>query len=1064
MNSHDIYMIEQSLDKLETTDETQLSERLSTFFNNICNALELTYNSQDDRDARDTCNVLFRRRNSLRKRNFIAICLLRLLCRNDAAVWNHKEFSTKTFILFDKQIDSIYRRCNIAQGDQNHEKLEKLLGTEKTVLANFQDITDSVVSLDTIPSVRQKFMSTLSSDFNVLFLEPFVTPSSLINSGRINQILATAQAYQESPMEDRIGIFEDLKHVFDPFLDDVGKHPSIFTRHCIVAPLEKIYNYVQEDFKSNDASKSTTIEIIPSDRKYPFHEKNRDFDLKFQVVNSGPGYAFDIHIACGEIKGLAPCNPVNLGTLRPKQSPVVVFPTTTKTETEVSPIVVVTVSWWNFNRSDKNTTEFIYELQPQRDDLNWNRLKLTQPYSLEPIERSEDMVGRDTLINQLQRRLLAPDIESSIICGQKRVGKTSIAKFIETDIGNRENFTVILISIGGLDKTTSERFVSTLGDTIVDEVSYKCDILADMTPEFESSLSPLRKYFRDARKRLPHHRFVIILDEFDEIPLDMVRYSSTVGDTFFHNIRDISSLGNVGFILVGGENMRIIQQSTDRLNRMEVMQVDYFDKEQYWVDFRELVNRPVRRDSIEFNDEAISSLYETTEGNPFYTKIICRRIYTQACEDRNAYISEDNVKQAITAAARELDLNHFNHLWKDGIFVDDPAKKDQIETQRRKFLIAFAQIERKNKAVGMQDLQEVEILKDEVAVKQIVESYMNRGVLIEDPDSYRWKPKIFEDWLLGTGYTMMTTGFLDESAISELEQKEQEAYIKETEILDLCLQRWIYKGSEIQATHVRAWLDQFETNIQRRLMFSLLQKVNFYNEERIRERIRSLHQRVQEDIAQKGVGRLADKRTRRADILLSSFGTPAKSGSSYARRYADENRVYVKNVAAFNEIPEKLTMDNQIEAIVFVDDIIGSGTTAVSDLNRLNKMCGELLNENEVKVFITAICGLHTGLDKLQTAITEVPFETEVFVSDSLTEAAQCFSDESEVFPSPKDRETAKGITLEIGKRLEKKTPLGFQENQLLVVFADSCPNNTLPILRKESTKNLMWRPLFKRN
>ena len=234
MNSYNIHMIEQSLDKLETADEAQLSESLSTFFNNVCRALELTCHSQENRDARDTCDVLFRQRNSLHKKNFIAVCLLRLLCRNADAVWNHKEFSTKTFILFDKQINSIYRRCNIAQGDQNHEKLEKLLGTEKTVLANFQDITDSVVSLDTIASVRQKFMSTLSSDFNVLFLEQFVTPSSLINSGRINQILAAAQAYQESPMEDRIGIFEDLKHVFDPFLDDVEKHPSIFTKqlHC----------------------------------------------------------------------------------------------------------------------------------------------------------------------------------------------------------------------------------------------------------------------------------------------------------------------------------------------------------------------------------------------------------------------------------------------------------------------------------------------------------------------------------------------------------------------------------------------------------------------------------------------------------------------------------------------------------------------------------------------------------------------------------------------------------------------------------------------------------------
>lgn len=1059
MNPHDIHMIEQSLHELENTDETQLSQSLVKFFMRVCNAVDLPYTAHENRDPRDGCDVLFRRKNSLRKKNFIAVCLLRLLCRNEEIIWNHREFRIKTFRLFDDQISSKYKRFKISQDEPNDKKLGKLLESEKTVLANFQAVTDSVLSLGAIPSLRQKFMSTLSSDFNMLFLEQFVTPSSLINSERINQILATAQAYLESAMEDRIDIFEDLKHVFDPFLHDVGKHPSIFTKHCIVAPLEKIYNYVQEDFKSNDANKSTTIEIIPLDRKYPFHEKNRDFDLKFQVVNSGPGYAFDIHITCEEIKGLAPCNPVNLGTLRPKQSPVVVFPTTTKTETEVSPIVVVTVSWWNFNRSDKKTTEFIYELQPQRDDLNWNKLKLRQPYSLEPIERSDDMVGRDTLINQLQRRLLAPDIESSIICGQKRVGKTSIAKFIETDIGNRENYTVILISIGGLDKTTSERFVSTLGDTIVDEVSYKCDILADMETEFESSLSPLRKYFRDARKRLPYHRFVIILDEFDEIPLDMVRYSSTVGDTFFHNIRDISSLGNVGFILVGGENMRIIQQSTDRLNRMEVLQVDYFDKEGYWEDFRELVKRPVRRDLIEFNDEAIDTLYETTEGNPFYTKIICRKIYTQACEDRNAYISEDNIEQAISAAARELDLNHFNHLWKDGIFVDDPAKKDQIETQRRKFLIAFAQIERKKQSVNKYDFQDSELLKNEVAVEQIIENYKNRGVLIEDSDSYRWKPKIFQNWLRGIGYTTMTTSFLDEAAITASEKEEQEAYVEAGEISELRSQFGLYKGSEITSDDIRGWLNQFENNIEKRLMFRLLQRVKFYNELQIREKVRGLHRIVQQDIARRGIPRPASGR--RTDILLSSFGAPSKSGASYARLYAHGNRIAYASEVSFADIPHALNNNDQIKAMVFVDDIIGSGTSAVQNLDELNEKCGELLRAKQVKVFIAAICGLHTGIKKLEYAIEKVPFDAEVIVSDSLTESDQCFSNESEIFPSPQDREKAEGIALKNGKKLENKIPLGFQNSQLLVVFYDNCPNNTLPILWKKPTSKIEWTPLF---
>ena len=59
-----------------------------------------------------------------------------------------------------------------------------------------------------------------------------------------------------------------------------------------------------------------------------------------------------------------------------------------------------------------------------------------------------------------------------------------------------------MISTGALDKTTSERFVANLGDTIVDEVSDSCDILTDMKNRVESALAPLRSYFRNAGKKI----------------------------------------------------------------------------------------------------------------------------------------------------------------------------------------------------------------------------------------------------------------------------------------------------------------------------------------------------------------------------------------------------------------------------------------------------------------------------------------------------------------------------------------------------------------------------------
>ena len=1055
MNSSGIRKIDQLLEELESTDKAQLSKKLSDFLKSVCYAVDLPSSSSSPR------KVIFNKKNEPQQKRFVAICLLRLLCRKEAAIWEDMSLRIETFSFFDEHLDEIYKDVKIKKEDPNHEKLGKLCEIERQVLSDFDQITNSITSLNMALNIRQRFMQTLHSPVrNSLFLEHFSNPS-LIGGERLKEIFETVEMYNESSMEDRFASYQNIQSVFDSFLRDARNNQSIFTDRCIVAPVQKVYHYVKNDFQSNDAIKQTTVTISPLDRKYPFHVIGKRVGLKFRVKNNGPGYAFDIQIELEVDKGLKLCNPiVNPRTLAHHQSLDIVFEISVEDKIGENPDIMGQLYWRNFDGSSCND-DFIFALTSQPTALDWDNLKKQQPYPLEPVKQVKNLVGRTEFKDQLCTKLLLNQIESSIICGQKRVGKTSIAEVVQAEFEKKENYTVIYISTGGLDKTTSERFVANLGNRIVSKVSRAYKLLERINnPSFDSSLSPLVEYFEDARELSSNHRFIIILDEFDEIPLEMVRYDSNVGDTFFHNIREISSMGNVGLVLVGAENMLIIEQSTDRFNKMELFKVDYFDKGKYWDDFQELVRRPVKG-NIEFNNEAINTLYEMTEGNPFYTKCICRKIYSQACVDRNSYISEDNVRQAIQTAIEELDLNHFNHFWKDGIFVDDPARKDQIETQRRKFLIAFAQIKRKKTSVNRQDFQDLEILKNEVAVEEIIESYKNRGILIEETGHYRLKPKIFEDWLIGVGHAKMTTGFLDENAITKLEQREQDVYVLDKEIVELCQKRRLYKGSEITTIQVRAWLDQFKDNSQKRLMFSLLQNVKFYNEIESREKIRVLHKEVQKDLAQMGAIRSADGRTKRDDILLSSFGPPSKSGSYYARLYADENNIFVSNEIRFDKIQEALQGDNPIKAIVFVDDIISSGGSTIESLYDLNKTCGGLIKRNNVKVFISAICGLHIGMCKLRNAIEEVPFKAEVIVGDPLTE---CFSDQSEVFSSTEDQRKAKLIAREYGQKLEKKHPLGYQNSQLLVVFHDNCPNNTLPILWKESTGKIQWTPLFKRS
>ena len=1047
----DIHKIDHLLEELESIDRERLPEKLPDFLKSVCEAANLPSTAQFDSS------------NTPHQKKFIAVCLLRLLGRNVDAIWDDTQFRLKTFKLFDEQFRLIYPRLKLRENDQNHEKRDKLRGIEREVLRDFGGITGSIVSLDSAKKVRQKFMNKLNSDPNKVFLELFVTPE-VRNTNRINQIIEEAQTYNESSIADRFTSYQTVKTVFDSFLREANERPSIFAKQCIIAPVKKIYDCIRDDFENenNDAIKPTKVSISPLDRKYPFHVAGI-VELKFRVENQGPGWAFEVQVHFLEDEGLRLCSPtVNLGTLRPHQSSDIVFETAVEREIRrTNASVMGEISWQNFDK-ERKSDDLVFDLPSQRTDLNWDDLESKHPYSLDEVKRSEDLVGRATLVKELRRSLSAENIASTIIRGQKRVGKTSIAKVVQAEFTGKDNYTVVFISIGSLDKTTTEKFVASLGSQIVRNISRASNLFARLAkPSFGGALSPLVEYFEDAREISPEHGFIIILDEFDEIPLDLVTYSSS-GDTFFHNIRAISGMGYVGFVLVGGENMRLLQESTDRLNRMGVSPVDYFDKGKYWNDFQELVRRPVK-ETIEFNDEAINTLYEMTEGNPFYTKLICRKLYTQACDDRNSYISENNVEQAIRAAVDESDLNHFNHFWKDGILVDDPARKDQIETQRRKFLIAFAQIRRKKNSVNIIDLRDSDFLKilNDVAVDQIIESYTTRGILIEEAaGNYRWKPKFFERWLIERGYSRMTSTFLDEDAITALEKKEQDAYVQAREIAELSEKWGSYKSSE----DVRAWLDQFADNTEKRLMFSLLKHIRFFGQKQIGEKMEDIHAQIQRKLAQRRVARPADRRRARSDILLSSFGSLGQSGSFYARQYAQRNKVIDQNAVHFDRIPKALKENEHIKAVVFVDDIIASGDFVVQQLDELNEKCGELIHKKAATVFISAICGLKAGIERLESATNKVPFYTEVIVTDPLNEADQCFSEKSEIFDSHEDRNTARQIASKHGKNIQKRQPLGYRGGQLLVVFHDNCPNNTLPILWCESTGPVKWRPLFKRN
>jgi len=1006
--------------------------------------------------------ILFDHTNTPQKKEFITACLLRLMCYNDKAIWEDVAFRNKTFNLFDEQLSKIYPSLKIDEKTPTHEKLSCLKVLEPNMLSEFQKIISNLESLKMAVDSQKNIMKTLKKPINKFLLHNFVNVS-LLSEERLKELFDSLKSYEEVSGVSRMRVFENVDNVFSRYINDVEQCPSTFAKYCLKDVFSKIYSLIRDDFGKSDIIKPAQIKLLHSNRKYPFHKVNEQIELKFDLKNEGLGYAFDVEIEVMDTDGLTSDFKQIIAREMKVETFTIILPVKVQPNQTGSPSLLIRCSWHNYDQSLSYKDE-LFEFESQREDIDWERLKLSSPYSLQAVETEEDLVGRKELVASLYAKFISDTIASAMIFGQKRVGKTSIAKTLANKLEKEKHIVPVFIKVGDLDKTSPKKFIKTLGESIVEDIMDhdKLSQFEIKKTDFDEVLSPpMARYFKRIKKIAPKLKFIIIIDECDEIPSELSPYTE-IGNTFFHNIRSLSQEGNqIDFMLIGGENMQIIRQSTDRLNLFSPCKVDYFDKERFFEDFKELIRYPVQG-ILEFNDESIDEIYKLTEGNPFFTKFICDKIFEQACDKKDSYISIDEAQKGIVDSIELLDTINLNHFWIDCILEDQSERRDQIETQRRKFLIAYAELKRCNNRVGRKEIAESKILSD-VATDSIVESFTNRGILLEEDGYFRLKPELFDRWLIQTGSQLLTSSFSNADALEELKRKEDKAFVSDKEIASLTDDNWgLYRSTPITPSHVRAWLDQFANNLERRLMFRLLENVTFYSEIKIREKLRIIHNNF---VKRNMTFSIQGKEKSRRDILLSSFDKPTQSSSSYARMYATENKVISHNAVSLENINITLNKDKdqRISAIVFIDDIIASGGSIIDGLKKLNEQCGETIAERNIKVVIATICGLESGRENIEKSIeSAIPFKVEIYICYPLNDSNRCFSDQSSIFDQASERQEAKEITRKYGVKLDKKQPFGFDEGQFLIVFHDTCPNNSLPILWCSS--NPSWTPLFKRH
>ena len=948
-------------------------------------------------------------------------------------------------------------------GYQSHEKIEAIKQVHHDACERLDQLVQPFASIQDLASRRQTIMHSINHRKSKNYLGAFGYSSvrPLVES-LLTQVEKVTQANGHELQTTIENLVEDIPTQLEN-CEGIGTFVTTQYVELFLKRLQEVATAMKDRLVTDFACHISVPEAAwEAEKRYPLHLTGSEIAIYVPLNNDGPGVAQNVTSYCvvehGEIKNAE----ISLGSIKPGPFvlPLLIELTTSQTELQAT----VEISWSAVGDPKPHRETFTTRIQGQRTDIDWVQLAQQHPYNLEVVS-DDRFYGRKDALNRIIRRLTSGAMQSCYITGQKRVGKSSLARAVQSKIEQTdvpERYHVLYLECGEIMHATGEQTLAELGRQLEDYFSCYLDRNTDWERrDYSSSLSPLNRLLDTLRKEDNLNRFVVILDEFDEINESLYSYGE-LASTFFLNLRTLASKSNVGFVLVGAEKMPYLMSSQgEKLNKFARESLDSFDQETEWSDFTSLVCDPVDS-SIVFHDRALRRLYDLTDGHPYFTKVLCSKAYESALNAKDAEISDTDVKKAAQRLLGSLDTNAFAHYWRDA--TRGGMKEVEIASVKRcRTLVSWARTVRSGIQPTRNNIEKhlyAHLQEDEL--RRELDDFCRRGVFKEKKGQYLPTVTLFDWWLQEGGFTRLVDGHLGDELEEKRQREEDAAYVKADEVVAL-VDGWpLYQGRRLTEDRVRAWIDQVETNIDRRRLFKLLQNVRFVTDDHVQEAFGGAYKNIRRRLPQF----IQRKRgAHRRDVLVTYLGRVAKSGAHYANQFALASQIDRNNVVT----PEQLSAGfhdrkgGEISAVVIVDDMIGTGNTLVEDLNSCAEVFHQLGIGSNIPLFICVFCTTVEGETRVRRHLDLTFEDSELNVCEVLDDRHYAFGKDMGFWGSKSEKEKAKAMAVNLGAHVDKRRPLGYRGQGLLLTFSRNCPNNSLPILHGNRKGASRWAPLFPR-
>ena len=849
---------------------------------------------------------------------------------------------------------------------------------------------------------------------------------------------------------------------------------SVLWNLIVVKITRHVLKLVEEGSSRSEAAITPSLKLVSSIIKLDLSRINREMSFSCRLINRGEGRALKVTMEAEplglpiEIRVLYPKGPFEIDGLSEQ---IVTFGVILREEPS---FLIVPIVWRCETLTGRTHTDGDrLNIERQIGQPNWERLSTDPPYSIKAIKKRENLFGRDEILSKLL--LNASSGTSTFLWGQKRVGKTSIIQVLASMLEATGNFVCVVFRMGEIGPLHEGQIGHRIAERLYAEIP-RLDISVPSEQSFGAGMGRLVPFVEDLVRKLPELKFVVIIDEFDD--LDPAFYTGERGRLFVKALRSLSEIG-LTFFFVGSERMyTIFKKHENDLNRWVNVSLDCIESRE---DCKALIVNPVIG-AIEYQPECVDFIIDYCGRNPFYMHLLCSELFKRCYLEQRTYVSESDIQSARQSLIRSLGATNFSHFWDDNPELDEGEKARQ-SAENCLLLCCVSAL-----GGSYELIDELLTAQDSLGLgfserfsgqelRSAIERLHNRKVISSQQKGgkNRVNLPIFGDWLREYGELQLLPRWREfrktKAAKEEVKEGPKIHFIEglfpisEDELLNVS-QYLIYCGKQKDVSELRIWLRQFDDDVRIEIAFLLLKRLaerGFVTEGAKIHALEKLQEVLSASRLETGKGAWTIVRGKSDNLCISCIDSEMKSGATTARELA--KRLRPGKQGSPGEIID--WMRSRIDKdplVLIIDDFAGTGSTISKGLKKfftekgIEEIKDVFLNEGRILCYV--LYSFPAAFERLRKEYPKVKFlSVNVF-----SEEVMALDPNAGIFESGGEINFAREMLLQIGRELDPQYPLGFGDTGALVCFHNTIPNNTLPIFWRNGIVNdKPWRPLFPR-